>query len=137
MELPFVRLSLTNEIEEQLTTDEILDRKLREIKLSNSRAKLRLRQNSKLIQPKPACDREPEPYTSEIEPNYIGDSNARQKMLLKSSQKSEFWASSSGSEEETEVSIQPVQEELVQHVRSRIKPKKGIDLYAESKMIEL
>ena len=60
MELPFVRLSLTNEIEEQLTTDEILAQKLREIKLSNSRAKLRLRQNSKLIQPKPACDREPE-----------------------------------------------------------------------------
>ena len=57
-------------------------------------------------------------------------------MLLKSSQKSEFWESSSGSEEETEVSIEPVQEELVQHVRSRIKPKRGIDLYAESKMIE-
>ena len=57
-------------------------------------------------------------------------------MLLKSSQKSEFWASSSGSEEETEVSIEPVQEELVRHVRSRIKPKRGIDLYAESKMIE-
>ena len=60
MELPFVRLSLTNEIEEQLTTDEILAQKLREIKLSNSRAKLRLRQNSKLIQPEPECDREPE-----------------------------------------------------------------------------
>ena len=60
MELPFVRLSLTNEIEEQLTTDEILAQKLREIKLSNNRAKLRLRQNSKLIQPESDCDRVPE-----------------------------------------------------------------------------
>ena len=58
-------------------------------------------------------------------------------MLLKSSQKSEFWKSSSEEEIDEDVSIQESNyEELAQHVRKRIKPKRGIDLYAESKLIE-
>ena len=77
------------------------------------------------------------PFTTEIEPDYIGDSTARQKMLLKSSQKSEFWKSSSEEENDEDVSIQESNyEELAQHVRNQIKPKRGIDLYAESKLIE-
>ena len=59
MELPFVRLSLTNELQNQLSTAEILAKKEQEILKSKKRAQNRLRQNSALIRP-PSLSPEPE-----------------------------------------------------------------------------
>ena len=58
MELPFVRLSLTNQLPDDLSTEEILTNRQEQIRLSNQRARQRLRKNSRLVDyaPSPTPD---------------------------------------------------------------------------------